>query len=128
MNTYTQSTEQFAKQHNVKLKINNVEYKRHFDTDKESRYVFNCALSRNGKKYTFNFGQSIFKGSEEPEIYDILACLQKYEIGTFEDFCADFGYDNNSITAHKTYKAVLKEYQAVERLFGDILEELKEIQ
>jgi len=25
-----------------------------------------------------------------PTLYDVLTCLQKYEVGTFEDFCSDF--------------------------------------
>jgi len=56
---------------------------------------------------------SINKNFEEPTAYDVLACLQKYDVGTFKEFCSDFGYDNDSITAHKTYKAVCEEYKNV---------------
>lgn len=61
-----------------------------------------------------------------PDLYDVLACLQKYEVGTFEDFCDNFGYDSDSRTAEKTYKAVLKEWKAMERLFNN--EELELLQ
>lgn len=64
----------------------------------------------------------------EPTFYDVLTSLQKYDVNTFENFCGDFGYDTDSRTAERTYKAVKKEFKAVERLFGDILEELQEIQ
>lgn len=128
MTNYTLNAENFAKENNIKLKINDVEYKKHFADDKQERYVFNCTLSRNGKQYTFNFGQSIAQDSNEPTIYDILACLTKYNPETFEDFCSSYGYDNDSIKALKTYKAVCKEYEAVNRLFADIMEELQEIQ
>ncbi len=30
-----------------------------------------------------------------PTAYDILACLTKYEVGTFDDFCSNFGYDTD---------------------------------
>lgn len=125
---YLQQANDFAKKHNVKMKINSVNYCKHFSDDKEERYVFIITLSRNGKKYTFNFGQSIAAGSKEPTMYDILTCLEKYESIDFEDFCSNYGYDSDSIKALKTYKAVDREYKAVVRLFGDIMEELQEIQ
>lgn len=62
-----------------------------------------------------------------PTPYDVLACLTKSDPGTFKDFCADFGYNDDSIKALETYRAVQAEWQEVERLFGDCLEELEEI-
>jgi hypothetical protein len=64
-----------------------------------------------------------------PSAYDVLTCLTKYDVGTFENFCSDFGYDTDSRTAERTYKAVLEEWQNVEKLFtSEQLEELQEIQ
>lgn len=63
---------------------------------------------------------------ETPTAYDVLACLQKYPIDTFEDFCSEFGYDEDSRAAEKTYKAVKTEYENLSRLFSD--EELEEMQ
>ena len=126
---YEISAIKFAKKHGIKLSfIGEPEYKKHFDSDKDCRYVFKCKLSRGGKSYTFNFGQSIHNGGEEPTLYDILTCLQKYDVGSFENFCDDFGYDTDSRSAERTYKAVCKEYEAVDRLFYDIIDELAEIQ
>ena len=45
---------------------------------------------------------------EAPTDYDILACLAKYNPGTLEDFCLEFGYDIDSKSAEKTYLAVKK--------------------
>lgn len=125
---YLQQANDFAKKNNVSMKINSVNYGKHFADDKESRYIFNITLKRNRKQYTFNFGQSLASGSEEPTMYDILTCLEKYESRDFEDFCSNYGYDTDSIKALKTYKAVDREYKAVNRLFGDVMEELQEIQ
>ena len=125
---YLQQANDFAKKHNVTMKVNAVNYGKHFQDDKEERYIFNITLKRNGKKYTFNFGQSIAAGDKEPTMYDILTCLEKYESIDFEDFCSNYGYDTDSIKAFKTYKAVDREYKAVVRLFGDIMQELQEIQ
>lgn len=129
MSEYVKQAEKFAQKNGVKLTfIGQPEYKKHFADDKQHRFVFKCRLSRGGKSYTFDFGQSINNGSEDPNIYDVLTCLQKYDIGTFENFCSEFGYDQDSRTAERIYKAVLKEFAGVERLFSDIIEELQEIQ
>ena len=84
-------------------------------------------------KYHFNYdfgnvvGDKIIKPIA-PTLYDVLACLQKYEVGTFEDFCSEFGYGTDSRNAKKTYKAVVKEYDKMCSLFSnDELEVLTEI-
>ena len=119
----------FAKKHGIKLSINGSEYKKHFADDKQYRHVFKCVLSMQNRQYTFDFGQSIAAGGEEPTMYDVLTCLQKYDVGTFDNFCGDFGYDNDSIAAHKVYKAVAREYKNMVRVFGEtVLEEMQEIQ
>ena len=64
-----------------------------------------------------------------PNAYDVLACLQKYDVGTFEDFCSEFGYDDDSRTAERIYFAVQKEYTELTRIFTEKqMEELCEIQ
>lgn len=64
-----------------------------------------------------------------PNAYDVLASLTKYDCGTFEDFCSEFGYDTDSKSAEKTYNAVVKEYQMVCALWNDTeIEQLQEIQ
>jgi len=125
---YQQQANDFATATGTKLKINRSEYGNHFAHDKEHRHIFNCTLTRNGKRYTFNFGQSIAAGNTPPTMYDILTCLTKYDPETFEYFCREYGYNTDSIKALKTYKAVKREFNGVNRLFGDILEQLQEIQ
>jgi len=125
---YQQNAEKFAQKHGIKFRILAIGYDKFFAEDKEGRYIFTCKLTRNKKSYTFKFGQSINNGQEDPTLYDILSCVQKYEVGSFEDFCGEFGYSEDSRNVERTYKAVCKEYEAVNRLFGDIIEELQEIQ
>ena len=125
---YQQQANDFATKYGVKLKINSSEYGNHFAHDKEHRYIFNCTLTRNGKRYTFNFGQSIAAGNTPPTMYDVLSCLEKYKPENLEDFCNWYGLDTDSINDLNTYKAVKREFNGVNRLFGDILEELQEIQ
>lgn len=69
------------------------------------------------------------KAKAVPNEYDVLVCLQKYDVGTFEDFCLDFGYDEDSRTAERIYIAVIKEYKDLTRIFTEEqMEELRKIQ
>jgi len=64
-----------------------------------------------------------------PTEYDVLTCLTKYDPETFEDFCSEFGYDEDSRKAEKIYKAVVNEYNNVAMLWNDSeIELLSEIQ
>ena len=36
------------------------------------------------------------RANKIPDAYSLFACMQKYDPGTFEDFCGDFGYDTDS--------------------------------
>lgn len=69
------------------------------------------------------------KADAVPNEYDVLACLEKYDVGTFEDFCSEFGYDEDSRSAEQIYIAVIKEYKDLTRIFTEEqMEELSEIQ
>lgn len=69
------------------------------------------------------------KADAVPNEYDVLACLEKYDPGTFEDFCSELGYNEDSRTAERIYIAVIKEYKDLIRIFTEEqMEELREIQ
>lgn len=124
---YQKHAIEFAKKHGITLEVLDQEYRKYFAEDRQARWVFTLRLRRKGKQYTFTFGQSIAAGGEEPSMYDVLASITKYDPEDFENFCSEFGYSDDSISALKIYKSVVKEYKAVERLFGDIIDELDEI-
>lgn len=67
-----------------------------------------------------------------PTEYDILACLQKYDVGTMDEFFTEFGYEIKSakdITNFiDTYNAVTKEYRDLCRIFTpEQMDDLREI-
>jgi len=124
---YQKQATDFLNSVNGKITVKYSHYGKHFADDKTERHIFIFRISRNGKSYTAKFGQSIAAGANEPTAYDILSCLTKYEPGTFENFCSDYGYNSDSRAAEKIYKAVKKEFAGVERVFGDVLEQLQEI-
>lgn len=127
-NIFEEQANIFAENNGIEMTINKVSFGKHFAIDKEYRYIFNITLFRNKKSYTFNYGQSIIKWKEKPVIYDVLACLEKYGYSSFEDFCLELGYDKDCRDIYKMYLRFCEEYEAVNRLFGDILDELREIQ
>lgn len=102
--------------------------------------MFKCKITRNTgedeygesivEEYEFEFRQSIAEGSTEPDMYDILACLTKYDPCTYKDFCAEFGYAGGEDSL-AVYNGVKEEWSAVLRLFGPengkCMEELREI-
>ena len=103
--------------------------------------IYIVTIKRNQKQFSFNFTNSKHNTDNniKPTEYDVLACLQKYEVGTFEDFCLEFGYEmypeypeignkfGYNTKTYKTFEAVEKEYNKVFKLFGDCMDELREI-
>lgn len=83
-------------------------------------------------KYFYNVRDLDYKLNPNycpPSAYLILSAVQKYDVGTFENFCADFGYDTDSRTAEKTYHAVVNEYTHLCTLFSAAeMERMQEIQ
>lgn len=127
MNSYEENAIKFATNNQIKFQILETSYGKHFVNDTEERYIFKIRLSHKRNSYTFNFGQSIVDGAKEPSLYDVLACLQKNEVGTFENFCADFGYDEFDKNSKRIYKNVCKEFEGVEIVFIHCMEQLQEI-
>jgi len=65
---------------------------------------------------------------KQPSAYDVLASLQKYEVGTLKDFCGTFGYDEDSRKAEHIYIAVCKEWDNIKMLYNNKeIEKLQEI-
>ena len=74
--------------------------------DKENLHdYYKVTLTRGNKTMTFNYFASIINTEEhkKPSTYDVVSCLEWYEIYDFEDFCLNFGYDTDSIKALNTY-------------------------
>lgn len=64
----------------------------------------------------------------KPNAYDVLASMYLLYSDTFEDFCAEYGYDTDSIKAERTYKEVLQQDRMLRKLFtNDQLDQLSDI-
>lgn len=68
------------------------------------------------------------KANAIPTEYDILAAVEKYNYDSFSDFCAEFGYSTDSISARETFLACGEEYAGLRRIFTkEQMEKLMEI-
>jgi hypothetical protein len=157
---YQQQAIDFLKKYNIEISINFESTRKYFFDDKVKRDVYNIVLSKQNKKFEFNFGASIdstekrrialnpswsdyheknknLKTSRKklleqatPTAYDVLACLQKYEVGDLDDFLSEFGYTiekpGDLRKYQKIHLAVYEEWHNISRFFST--QEISELQ
>lgn len=75
---YQKQTNDFLEKTNTTFKAEFLRYGKHFDDDKENRDIYKITLSRNGRSYSFNFGQSIIASGRFIIVYH----SDKYPRGT----------------------------------------------
>lgn len=134
---YERKAEQFLRKHNAKMTISHVsdrygEWTKGKITD---GYLYRVRIDRNGKSWSFDFSDSVANryANKRPTKYDVLACIEKGEPYWDDvwEFANEFGYEIHDKAsyneANRIYKAVIKECNNVNRIFGDCLEELAEI-
>jgi hypothetical protein len=76
-------------------------------------------LKRKGRRMSVDF----FGGSAvtRPSAADVLSsmCLDANRGASFEDFCSEFGYSQDSIQALKTYRACIVIERKLQRFLGE---------
>ena len=97
---------QFLEETGTTMEVGEPEFGLHFKDDTKPRYRFPVTFKRGKKRFTITFGQSYHSGDKVPTAYDVLAALTKSDPGTFEDFCAEFGYKKGD---KSIYNGVCKE-------------------
>lgn len=90
-----------------------------------------------GKRTSFEFWASIANPTikTEKDLLSAFSCFISDALagsGSFESFCSEFGYDEDSRRAERTYKACVTSYNKAERVIdgdlNDIYNELNEIE
>ena len=132
MSEYTEQAEAFLTKHGIKFKAVYIEHGPYFpeDGDGQERDIWRLSLRKGTKGFSVRFGNSLAAsdhGNTPPTAYDMLAALTKYDPEDFPSFCGNYGYNEDSRKAEKTYKAVRREWDKVRRLFSTA-EELEELQ
>lgn len=134
---YDTKASAFLAKAQITFAANFMRHGKYWDDDKESRNIYCITMTREGfgavireNDFWVTFGQSIVntKTGAKPKPYDVLACLTKYDPGSFENFCSEFGYNTDSKRAEKTYHVVVEEWTKVKAFFSPAeIEELQEI-
>lgn len=131
MNSYNERARKFLEDSCTRVEISLRDCKpvrRWHDTEPRNNY--NVRVIRKGVgMWNYTFHDSIYHTQHNirPTAYDVLSCVQTYDVGSLSDFISEFGYDPEFDNVEQTYKAVCKEYQNWERMFGDLAEEFNEV-
>ena len=133
---YQEQALNFVLKHNIIINKKYIGLAKHFTDDKVERDTWKIEIINWKTRETMivKYGQSLANtGKQVPSDYDILTCLTKHDVGSFDNFIGDYGYKIDTrkeyLIAQKTYKACCKEWKGVARVFSgsEMLEELREI-
>ena len=120
LNEYDKQAREFLNRNGLRLTLGEGEITQKWG---DMRIAYKCRLYNGYKSYGFMFYDSVlnFKKNEEPTEYDILACLNGYDVGTFDEFCNEYGYSpindsKNYKEAQEVYKACKREYEGLKRI------------
>jgi hypothetical protein len=83
---------------------------------------FRCVLKCGKRQLTIPFSQGAAH-EKEPTASDVLDCLAMDAIGvenarSFEEWCAEYGYDTDSRKAEKIFQVCEREAEGLRRLLG----------
>ena len=94
----------------------------------ERKYKARWDVLRYNEKVKVIKELDVLKAKAKPTEYDVLACVEKYSYDSFSDFCAEFGYSTDSISARETFLACGEEYAGLRRIFTEEqMEKMREI-
>ena len=104
------------------------------ETDNLPHNHFKVRLIRGDKQYRFDFYDSYsnFRSGKSPSQYDVLASLEKYDVGDMADFVDEFGYvikDRKSfLKVEKIWHACKSQYRELTNMYTpEEMDRLREI-
>ena len=117
----TTTLKQFIKDNEVKMTVKRIDNRK--DIKWNNANHFKCTLKNGSNSISIYYSQG-YGIKNEPELDSVLNSLKIDFLDgmSFQDFCLDFGYPTDSISALKTYKACLKNTDKVKKLFNGSLD------
>ena len=136
MSEYVKQAKDFLASCNATMKITHIGTEENADwKDNMLHNTYRVIIKTPLGKMQVKFYDSAYntRWGNTPTEYDILACLQKYDVGTIDDFVSEFGYEVHEGAdvkrIQRTYKAVVNEYKKICRCFTEEqIEAMQEIQ
>lgn len=135
MSEYVKQAKDFLASCNAKMTITRIglEVNKNWH-DKVLRATYRVTITTPLGRMWVKFWNSVDHTQKNiaPTEYDILACLQKYDVGTFDDFVSAYGYETEEpkdlSRAKRIYNGCVKEYESICRCFTDEqIEQMSEI-
>ena len=129
MNEYIEQANRFLEGHYANITIKFKERICNPWGDEMIHDLYDVTIRRDGyAPYSCTFTQSAYRTmtGQEPTAYDVLACMEKYGYESYKDFCEECYYPDSEKSLD-LYNRVMDEYRNIERLFGDCMEDLREI-
>jgi hypothetical protein len=110
-NEYHEQANKFLQMHGIKFRatLKDTKTPAWKQANEKSGHHYRVTLSKPGKRIVFDFWGSIAdaeSGKKNIHAYEVLACISG-EINcpeSFEDFCAEYGYESDSIRALQTFR------------------------
>lgn len=136
MSEYVKQARDFLESCGAKMEINYLhkEIPDWGDNKPRNKYLF-VIITPLGMlhDYFYDSLSNTERGIYDVNEYDILACLEKYDVGTIDDFVSEFGCEvhkwDDVRRIERTYKAVVRRYKRLCEIFTpEQMEELREIQ
>lgn len=85
-------------------------------------HAYTVKVTRGAESFETTYRQGM-SHEDGPSLVAVLACLMSDanagELGSFEDFCGEYGYDTDSRRAEATYNACRESAAAMRRLLGE---------
>ncbi len=83
-----------------------------------------CTIRAGKSRMSLVFSMGSGHRGKRPELANVLDCLASDASGyenvlAFEDWCAEYGYETDSIRALKTFRAVKRQSERLQKLLGD---------
>lgn len=107
---------------------------KHLNKDQKTRLNLNrddqrtIVTKAKGRSMSLYEADSFIPYAVNPELIDVLHCLfldsYAHDV-SFQDWCDDFGYNNDSISAKKTYDACIDNYFKLKDALGSQFETIK---
>lgn len=117
----TTNLNQFIKDNNIKMTATQISERPDLKWDNANH--FKCRIKNKNKSITIYYSQG-YGIKNKPEIDSVLNSLLvdfvNHEIN-FSEFCSNFGYSEDSISALKTFKLCLKNTNKIKKLFNGSL-------
>jgi hypothetical protein len=93
-------------------------------------HAYTVKVTRGAESFETAYKQGLAH-EDGPSLVAVLACLMSDasagELGSFEDFCGEFGYDTDSRRAESAYNACRDAAAAMRRMLGEHFETAAEL-